>query len=285
LKNDNLLKNYIKEKVIEICSIKDSDVVIQVLSKDEYDTVYGKTIVILGNTGAGKSTFIEMQGINKISHDGCLSFTKQTTLYRFENKFNLIDTPGFNDSEGRTQDLMDTLYSECYNYGKLNVFLILHRYNGRSDETLSDIIKNFILFTGKKLKNILICLTGNITDDQINEVSEEIYIRFSIQNILKWDKANYSEYNNLIDKIKEMCKFEGVLTKTMERIITYKQIITDLEEQLNQNIVSKDSIKQKIEEIKIERSSCLAKEWQCIGITQSGLRCKKSMNCFLLKKL
>jgi len=136
----------------EIVTNKNKDVSINI--KDLNLKTNIATILLLGNTGSGKFTFLELQSksLNQVSSLDILSATKECLLYKFVNNVAIIDTPGIYDSEGDSQKLLDQVYDKCYHYYHINGVIIFHKFNGRVDEILQIIIENYCLLLANKKK-------------------------------------------------------------------------------------------------------------------------------------
>jgi len=229
-------------------------------------------ILCVGNTGAGKSTFMECQSesVPLISTNITKSFTTESCIYKL-NDYWLIDTPGVFDSEGRTQEMMDDLFSNCYEFGSLHCVILFHKWNGRFDDTWKTILNDFLKFMGPTTsvkRNLVVCITGDVADRALvrKDAKEGFGLEIFFLDIN--DKAFEAQYKRLIDKCKELViTVPPINTKTMQRIITFKKQIEDLNKQLQE--ATKDqqkSAKLKAELEKLYKEKKKAKLVQNISV-------------------
>ena len=118
-------------------------------SKDNEDYLYESYFVVLGLTGAGKSSFI-----NAISNsDKCFvsrsvkSVTQIIQLVSFvynDHRFNAIDTPGLDDSEG-VGEKIKILNKVLKEFPKIKKLIIVKKYNDlRFPENIQNALINFM---------------------------------------------------------------------------------------------------------------------------------------------
>ena len=189
----------------------------------EEETKNSKTLLIIGQTGHGKTTFMNAlvniyMGINfhdkfryllvlNENKNQLKSITKEITLYKIRSKKELnfppliiIDTPGFGDTDGVKGDKINLVkFGEFFNSEKINyincILYITIGANSRFGENDKNIINYLLNLFGKNVKNNFVVGATNFIPESkkdipniIKSLSNEDHYYY--QNVLKDDKLS-----------------------------------------------------------------------------------------------
>ena len=126
-----------------------------------------ENILLLGKTGDGKSSFVEYLVRQsgrplkiQLSSDDALSFTNKNWLFSFPN-YTIIDTPGLDDSQNRTQLFLDRLVETLHHIKVLHKVIIVQRTQPRIDANMQENLDIIACMLGKVPVNVL--FTGEKT--------------------------------------------------------------------------------------------------------------------------
>jgi len=206
-----------------------------------------KLILLLGETGTGKSTFVEkFVGLK----EGTLSssrFQSQTTMVSATKKdeYVLLDTPGLNDTEDRSQVFMDQLITKCSEYTQIDyvvIFFNMRRFNTNQKE----ILRVYLDMIGWVDQDVTICLTGDGADEiSTIELKTMITALFKKEfTIINWNKHDNSQFKSLCTSIASNRK--PFISKNMKQVTLIK---TELEQLKKMN----EGMKERLNEAKADQ--------------------------------
>ena len=237
----------------------------------EEETKNSKTLLIIGQTGHGKTTFMNAlvniyMGINfhdkfryllvlNENKNQLKSITKEITLYKIRSKKELnfppliiIDTPGFGDTDGVKGDKINLVkFGEFFNSEKINyincILYITIGANSRFGETDKNIINYLLNLFGKNVKNNFVVGATNFIPESkkdipniIKSLSNEDHYYY--QNVLKDDKLSREQiiksywYFTSDNKIISNNEIEGNEREKEKWIYTEKEIKNFIENKL-----------------------------------------------------
>lgn len=117
-------------------------------------------ILLIGRTGHGKSTLVEYLAKQcgivlplRLSDDDYSSFTSKNWIFTFPN-FTLIDSPGFDDSEDRTQLFLDRLVETLFHVKTIHKIILVQRVETKMDATIKENLEIIAGIFGKANINV-----------------------------------------------------------------------------------------------------------------------------------
>jgi len=250
-----------------------------------------KYILIIGSTGAGKSTFIEnYTNLKGLSSSDTQSETYCPIFYKKDNSnIVLIDTPGIFDSEGRTQEIYDQIVDVCVDIGYINYVLLFTRYSGRIDENIKALLYKYTIFLGDIEKSINICFTNVHNIKEKESIKNYDYSVFKvIRNVFILNENDTQNYELIWNDItKNLNDNKNIIqSKNMKKVFTLETQIAKLKDDVKYLEKEEKESKQKLNElnnlIKTNNGNKYTVDvdsFLCPGIVHGNKRCTRTINC------
>lgn len=191
--------DYLREKGVIIYDIlRNSDVRIKWIKKDNKNNAYNKTILVLGSSGAGKSSFIKSFALHNdridSSGDGQTTRCKVNYNYSLYQPFN-VDIKLLNKDEFVEQRIQDIRFDL--------ISLIFNQYYGLEEV---DIYKDKLFYLKQlylKIKNLSDDVTKN-DNEKLNEIEKNLIHSIIPENNENNDDNIINNYNKLLEGISNL---------------------------------------------------------------------------------
>lgn len=245
-----------------------------------------KNVLLIGRTGSGKSTFCEhlitlvtgSEPTLLLSSNSALSYTNKVWRMQLSEELHVFDTPGLDDSAGRTQEYLTSLVQVLRYVGRIHAILLFVEVSNRVDATVVeniDIVR--CMFGHGALVNV-VHTGGDPTRDykafveafHERVVAKELTLGQHIRCVQK--QVINTRETAMLDWVRQLA--DANLTRFNE-VATNAELLKFLELK-DKKRTSEDftALREKYKGDKFVTTS----SFRCCGVTKMHERCKNSTN-------
>jgi hypothetical protein len=242
-----------------------------------------QNVLLIGRTGSGKSTFCEhlinlvtgSEPTLRLSSNSALSFTNKVWRMKLQDEFDVLDTPGLDDSAGRTQEYLNSLVQVLRYVGRIHAILLFVEVSNRVDATVVeniDIVR--CMFGRGALVNVV--YTGGDPTRDYKAFIEAFHERVAAKELTLGQhirclhaQVSGTRETTMLDWVRQLA--DANLTRFNE-VATNAELLKFLELKDKKKSEDFTALREKYKGDKFVTTS----SFRCCGITKANERCKNS---------